>query len=177
MTTPALQRLTSSPRSVSASIHVAGLFIFAASLSWLPNISNPLHKGFGGPYQFLTFIALMLSALTFVVGLLADLHPRQPLFALRNILSICATPLEILITALYWSLRAVDKRLVVPPGHGVPFLPDLGLHAMPAVMLTLDLILLSPPWSVDTYHAMVLGLVSAFMYWVWLEYCFSRNGW
>jgi len=110
MTTHALQRLTSSPRSVSAIIHVTGLLFFAESFSWLPNITNPLHNGFGGSYQFLTFIALTISTITFGVSLfLAGVSLCKQLFTLKNILSICATPLEVLVSILYWSLRAVDE--------------------------------------------------------------------
>jgi FAR-17a/AIG1-like protein len=173
----ALQRPTSSPRSVSAIIHVAGLLFFAAAFSWLPNITNPLHSGFGSHYQFLTFIALTISTITFGVGLLADISLSEQLFALKNILSVCATPLEVLVSILYWSLRAVDKSLVVPPGHELPFVPDFGFHAVPAIMLTLDLMLLSPPWSIKAYSAMTLGSVLVFLYWGWIEYCFSLNGW
>lgn len=172
-----MQRFGSSLRSVSAVIHVAGLLLFAAAFSWLPNITNPLHNGFGGSYQFLTIIALTISTITFGVGLLADISLNEQLFALKNILSVCATPLEVLVSVLYWSLRAVDKRFVVPPGHELPFIPDYGFHAMPAIMLTLDLMLLSPPWSIKAYSAMTLGSVLAFLYWNWIEYCFSLNGW
>ncbi|KAI9726555.1 MAG: hypothetical protein M1834_008997 [Cirrosporium novae-zelandiae] len=177
---------SSSPRSVSALIiiiHVTGLLFFAASFSWLPNITNPLHNGFGGSYQFLTFIALTISTITFGVGLLADLSPlsKQQLFALKSMLSVyAATPLEVLVSILYWSVRTVDKRFVMPPGHELPFIPDLGFHAVPAVMLTLDLMLSrrSPPWSsIKAYSTITLDSVLALLYWAWVEYCFSLNGW
>jgi hypothetical protein len=176
MITHALPRLASS-RSVSVIIHLAGLLFFAASFSWLSNITNPLRNGFGGSYQYLIIIALTISVITFGVGLLADVSLSEQLFALKNILSVCATPLEVLVSILYWSLRAADKRLVVPPGHELPFIPDFSLHAMPAIMLTLDLMLLSPPWSIKAYIAMTLSAVLAFLYWAWIEYCFSLNGW
>jgi hypothetical protein len=126
MTTHALQQFTSSPRSVSSIIHVAGILLFAMSFSWLPNITNPIHKGFGSHYQFLTFIALTMSAITFGLGLLSDNLYNEHLFALKNILSVCATPLEVLVSILYWPLRAYDKSLVMPPGHELPFIPDIG---------------------------------------------------
>ena len=166
-----------SPRVVSAIIHVMGLSLFAAALSWLPNISNPLHNGFGGPYQFLTFIALTMSATTFGVALLADLTLSKQLFALKNVLSVCATPLEVLIAILYWGLRALEKRWVVPPGHELPFIPDFGFHGMPAITLTLDMMLLSPPCTIRARDAMILGFAMVFLYWSWVEYCFSLNGW
>ncbi|RFU28959.1 hypothetical protein B7463_g7398, partial [Scytalidium lignicola] len=177
MTTNAMQKQLSSSRSISTILHVVGLLFFAAAFSWLPNITNPLHDGFGGSYQFLTIIALTLSTITFLVGFLADVSLSAPLFALKNIFSICATPLEMLVTILYWSLRAIDKRFVVPPGHELPFIPDLGFHAMPGIMLTLDLMLLSPPLTIKAYGAMTLDSALIFLYWGWVEYCFSLNGW
>jgi hypothetical protein len=176
MITRPLQRFASSPRSVSAIVHVAGLLSFAASFSWLPNVTNPLHNGFGGSYQFLTFIALTISTITFGVGLLADISPSKQLFALKNTLSVCATPLEVLVSILYWGLRVADKMFVVPLGHEFPFIPDFGFHAMPAVLLTLGFMLLSPPWSIKAYSAMTLSSVLAFLYWGWIEYCFLLDG-
>jgi hypothetical protein len=177
MTTHALQRLTSSPRSVSFIIHVTGLLLFATSFSWLPNITNPVHNGFGGHYQFLTFIALTMSAITFGLGLLADVLRDEHIFALKNTLSVCATPLEVLVSILYWPLRVYDKILVMPHGYELPFIPDFGFHAMPAIMLALDFMLLSPPSSIKAYNAMTLELMLVFLYWGWIEYCFSINRW
>ncbi|EXJ89468.1 hypothetical protein A1O3_02535 [Capronia epimyces CBS 606.96] len=176
-TTPALQRLTSSPRSVSATIHATGLLCFAASFVWLPNITNPLHRGFGGSYQFLTIIALTLSTMTFATGFVADLSQNTRLAALKSRLSVCATPLELLVTISYWGLRCIDKTLVVPPGHEVPFIPDFGFHAMPGIMIILDLMLLSPPWSIKADGALALNSFMALSYLAWLEYCFSQNRW
>lgn len=48
---------------------------------------------------------------------------------------------------------------------------------MPAIMLTLDLMFLSPPWTVQGYGAMTISMTIAFLYWGWVELCFSKNGW
>jgi hypothetical protein len=61
--------------------------------------------------------------------------------------------------------------------HELPFIPDFGFHGMPAVILTTDLMGLSPPWSIKAYSAMTFGSVLTFLYWAWVEYCFSLNGW
>lgn len=177
MTTHALHRLATSQRSVSCTIHLTGLLFFAASFVWLPNITNPLHNGFGGSYQFLTIIALTMSTITFGVGLLGDIFLCAPIFALKNKLSLCATPLDVLVSILYWTLHTIDKRLVIPPGHELPFIPDFGFHALPAVMLTLDFMLFGPHWSIKASTAMTLSLLLAVSYWTWVEYCFSRNRW
>ncbi|KAK1757529.1 FAR-17a/AIG1-like protein [Echria macrotheca] len=172
-----LQRLSSPSRSLSALVHVLGLLSFAASFDYMKRFPNPLHQGFGGNYQFLTIIGLSLATATFAVGLLADLTLSPQLFRLKNVLSVCSAPLEVLISVLYWGISAIDKKLVVPPELALPLLPDFGFHAMPAIMLSLDLILLSPPWTIRAYGAWTISMVIAFLYWFWIEYCFAMNGW
>ncbi|KAK0754026.1 FAR-17a/AIG1-like protein [Schizothecium vesticola] len=172
-----LQRLAAPSRSFSAAVHLIGLASFSASFRYLQSFPNPLHLGFGGDYQFLTIIGLAVATATFAVGLLADLTLNPQLFALKNVLSVCSAPLEVLVSVLYWGLCAIDRSLVVPPELALPLLPDFGFHAMPAIMLSIDLILLSPPWTIRAYGAMALSTAIAFLYWFWIEYCFSVNGW
>lgn len=165
------------PRSISAIVHAVGLVLFAASFSWLSGHTNPVHKGFGGAFQFLTFIALAMSMATFSVGFIADLWPSRCLSGLKNKLSLCCTPLNVFLTLFYWPLRIADKYIVMAPGHEVPLVPDLGFHAIPAIFLTLDAMLLNPLWTINAYSATALGSLVAFSYWGWVEYCFSHNGW
>lgn len=165
------------PRSISTVVHTTGLALFAASFSWLSGHTNPVHEGFGGAFQFLTFIALALSTATFSVGLLADLWPSRRLSSLKYMLSLCCAPLDVFLTVFYWPIRMADKSFVMAPGHEVPFIPDFGFHAVPAIFLTLDVMLLAPAWTVDASSATALGSLVAFSYWGWVEYCFSQNGW
>jgi len=172
-----LQRLASPSRTVSLLLHVIGLGCFTASFRWLSQFEHPITEAFGGHFQFLTNIGLILAALTFASGLLADLTGIEGLFLVKNAFSVCSAPLEVLISLLYWGIRAIDKKLIIPDGFQLDFLPDIGFHLVPAVMLTLDLLLLSPPWTVTAYSAMSLSMVLAFLYWGWVEFCFSKNGW
>ncbi len=55
-------------------------------------------------------------------------------------------------------------------------LPDIGFHLMPALLLTIDLLFLSPPWTIHALPAMGLSSVIAFGYWFWVEHCFKHNG-
>lgn len=48
---------------------------------------------------------------------------------------------------------------------------------MPAVLLTLDLLFLSPPWTIHALPAMGISSVLAFGYWAWVEECYRHNGW
>ncbi|OTA89704.1 hypothetical protein M434DRAFT_398420 [Hypoxylon sp. CO27-5] len=172
-----LQRLTSPSRHVSLLVHLAGILSFAASFKFLFGWETPMSAAFGGHFQFLTIIGLALALCTFIVGFLADVTLSSRLFELKNILSVCSAPLEVLISILYWGLCAIDKSLVFPPEFQLDFLPDFGFHAAPALFLAIDLLLLSPPWTIHGYSALALSELLAFLYWFWVEYCYSRNGW
>ena len=66
-----------------------------------------------------------MASLTFAFGLLADLSLSPRLFAIKNMLSVCSAPLEVLVSILYWGIGAIDRSLIVPPDLELPFLPDL----------------------------------------------------
>lgn len=181
-------------KGLSTILHAAGLLSFAATFCWLPHTTNPLHRGVGGPFQFLTVIALSLSTVVFALGLAADINPRSslPFYIKTRLSALTATPLALLVGILYWSNRAAAAGGLIPRGHEVPFVPDLGLHVVPVAALTLDLLLpalkmdLLLPRSTAAAMAMAAvrgrdglahGAVLMFTYWAWLEYCFSHNGW
>lgn len=54
---------------------------------------------------------------------------------------------------------------------------DIGFHAIPAIVLSFDLFLLSPPWTITALPAMGVSTGIAFGYWFWVELCFQQNGW
>ncbi|KAI1328279.1 FAR-17a/AIG1-like protein [Xylariaceae sp. FL0255] len=172
-----LQRLAAPSRQFSGLLHAAGICSFLASFQFLFAWETPMSAAYGGHFQFLTIIGLALSLVTFVVGLLADLTLSSGLFKVKNILAVCAAPLEVLISILYWGICFIDKSLVFPPEFQLAFLPDFGFHAAPGLFLALDLLLLSPPWTIHGYGAMGISQTLAFLYWFWVEYCFTRNGW
>ncbi len=120
-----LQRLSSPSRTFSAVLHIIGFLSFSASFEYLHRFPTPVHDGVGGSFQFLTIIGLALATATFAFGLLADLTLSPLVFDIKNILSVCSAPLEVLISLLYWGICAIDKTLVVPPEFQLPFLPDL----------------------------------------------------
>lgn len=172
-----LQRLRAPSRSLSLILHGAGIVSFLLSFQFLYTWETPLTNSFGGNYQFLTIIGLSLSLITFVVAFLADLTLSSQLFQLKNSLAVISAPLEILITTLYWGLCAIDKSLVFPPEYRLDILPDVGFHAAPGILLALDLLFFSPPWTIERNNALVLSVGFAFGYWAWVEYCFGHNGW
>jgi hypothetical protein len=177
MTRHPQQRLASPSRTLSLLLHLAGLASFTASFRFLAQWETPMAHSYGGNYQFLTILGLATATATFAAGAAADVLGSRALFALKNRLAVVSTPLEVLVTVLYWGLCAIDRTLVIPPEFALDLLPDVGFHAAPGVFLAIDLLLFSPPWTVRAYSAVMTGLVFAFGYWFWVEYCFSKNGW
>lgn len=50
------------------------------------------------------------------------------------------------------------------------------MHLFPAVLLLVDTLLLSPPWTVGVLPALVAPAAIGTGYWFWLEHCYSHNG-
>ncbi|GLA50318.1 hypothetical protein AnigIFM63604_006371 [Aspergillus niger] len=109
-----LQRLSSPSRGFSALVHSLGLASFFFSFKYMHENPNRANEAYGWHFQYLTVIGLTLATLTFTAGLLADMTLSARLFLAKNLLSVCSAPMEVLISILYWGLRLIDKRLVVP---------------------------------------------------------------
>jgi len=171
-----LQRLSSPSRGLSSTLHVLGLASFAYSFNYLTANPNHINSSYGWHFQYLTIIGLFLATLTFILGLLADITLSPSLFAVKNVLSMCSAPMEVLISTLYWGLRAIDPTLVVPAELELPLTSDLGFHAAPSILLLIDLLFLSPPWTISVVPAVALSGVIAFAYWFWIEMCYQHNG-
>jgi hypothetical protein len=63
----------------------------------------------------------------------------------------------------------VDPALVVPKELELPLGVDLSFHLAPALFLLVDLLLLSPPWTINFVPALGLSTGIAFAYWFWIE--------
>ncbi|RDW64208.1 hypothetical protein BP5796_10710 [Coleophoma crateriformis] len=171
-----LQRLESPSRSASALIHTLGLVSFSLTFKYLLDFPTFINSSYGWHFQYLTILGLSVATLTFVCALLADLTLSPTLFRAKNILALCSTPLEVLISILYWGISAIDRSLVVPPEIHIAPWADIGFHAMPSILLTLDLLFFSPPWTLGHVPAMGLSSAIAVGYWAWVEECFRHNG-
>ncbi|CEJ56752.1 hypothetical protein PMG11_02950 [Penicillium brasilianum] len=172
-----LQRWPSPSRGISALVHATGLASFLWSFKYMHENPNQANEAYGWHFQYLTVIGLSLSTLTFIVAFLADVTLSHRLFLIKNLLSVCCAPMEVLISVLYWGLRVIDERLVLPEWAVIPLHADLGFHAVPSIVMLIDLLLLSPPWTISALPALGLSGVIAFAYWFWVEQCFSNNGW
>ncbi|KAK4234297.1 UPF0641 membrane protein [Achaetomium macrosporum] len=137
----------------------------------------PFSTAYGWHFQFLTIIGLAVALLSFVLGIFADLTLSPALFRAKNAVAVVATPLRVVISILYWGIRFIDPQLLFQGDLELDLLSDLGFHFAPAVFLTLDLILFSPPWTIPAYTIMALSIGFAFAYWYWVELCYQHNGW
>ncbi|PLB45292.1 hypothetical protein P170DRAFT_513316 [Aspergillus steynii IBT 23096] len=172
-----LQRVPSPSRGLSALVHLVGLSSFIWSFKFMHDNPNRANEAYGWHFQYLTVIGLALSTLTFAVGLMADVTLSARLFLVKNLFSMCSAPMEVLISILYWSLRLIDERLVIPTWAVIPLHADVSFHAVPSIVLLIDLLLLSPPWTITIVPALGLSSTIAFGYWIWIEHCFAHNGW
>lgn len=172
-----LQRHSSPSRSFSLLLHIVGVVSFSYNFRFLTLWETPFSDAYGWHFQFLTIIGLSLAFVSFALGALADLTLSSTLFQAKNVISIVATPLEVVISILYWGLCLISRDLVFPDEFSLPLHIDIGFHLAPAVFLTLDLVLLSPPWTIPGYSVMSLSTVLGFAYWYWVELCHSKNGW
>ncbi|KAL8991957.1 MAG: hypothetical protein Q9169_007496 [Polycauliona sp. 2 TL-2023] len=143
-----LQRLKSPALGLSSVLHFAGLSSFAASYKYLIDYPTLMNEAYGWHFQYLTIIGLTLSTLTFLLASLADITSSPTLFRLKTNFSILATPLSVLITTLYTALISIDKSLVIPPEFQLGVWADISFHAVPAIVLTIDFLLFSPPWGI-----------------------------
>jgi hypothetical protein len=141
------------------------------------------NDSFGWHLQFLTIIGITICTACFTFGLIADITNNTTCFTIKNYISLVAAPIEIVISILYWGLRAIDTGLVVPPDFPLPpFLYDLTFHFFPALVTAIDTILLSPPWPSSPMNpnapliTLVLSTSVVFLYWFWIEVCYSYNG-
>jgi hypothetical protein len=145
---------------------------------------SPLqNESFGWHLQFLTILGITICTTCFIFGLVADVTNNVTCFTIKNYIALVAAPIEIVISILYWGLRAISRDLVVPPDLPLPpFLYDLTFHFFPALLLAIDALLLSPPWPSSPMNPqapllmLVMSTAVAFLYWWWIEICYLYNG-
>ncbi|KAJ4138789.1 hypothetical protein NW768_002662 [Fusarium equiseti] len=164
-------------RSSRALLHVLGVSSFTFSFYLLTTWDSNYSRSFGWYFQLLTVVGLALSLVTFSLGLIADVTLNNVFSEAKDTIAVLATPLEVLIAVLYWSIRMHDPALLMPEDLVIDPLPDLGFHLVPAVLLVLDLLLWSPRATIATRSMMSLSTVLAVIYWCWIELCFYKNGW
>ncbi|KAI8142188.1 FAR-17a/AIG1-like protein [Fennellomyces sp. T-0311] len=136
----------------------------------------PAEIGYGGIFQFLTIIGLTLATVTFALKVIRFLIPGA-LGAVYKSIAYIATPMEGLISLLYWPMILYSKDLL--QHEEIPFvlpLPlDMSLHLWPAVLLWIDFLVFDVDFQRSKLHVGAIYVFTIF-YLGWTSYCFARNG-
>ncbi|PWN51369.1 hypothetical protein IE53DRAFT_386269 [Violaceomyces palustris] len=174
------------------SLGLASCYYGFSSIELISQITgNDLFLLYGGRYQFLTLCGLYLTGLTLVLALLNDLLPTIPaLKSIKTFLLGFVMPAEVLITFLYWGLRALDPSLLVPPRDVydpldptrvlrqevilIPLFMDATLHAFPGLFLLADFLLFSEPFK-SIRRTGLSCIAFTIAYSLWVEKCASVN--
>ena len=74
-------------------------------------------------------------------------------------------------------MNQIDPKLVVPE-WAPPLNPlaDLGFHLVPTVVMIVDILFFSPPWTITVFPSLGLTSGIAIAYWFWVEECYKHNG-
>ncbi|KAI9313411.1 FAR-17a/AIG1-like protein-domain-containing protein [Dichotomocladium elegans] len=166
---------TSSKRYARLVLNTLGLASNCYGFSMINGIFPP-YIGFGGIFQFLTMIGLALATFAFALKIIRFFVPGA-LGGLYKYIAYVVTPMEGLISVLYWPMVLYNKELLM--NQEVPFaLPlhlDMALHLWPAVLLWIDFLVFDVDFVRSRAH---VGIIYVFtlVYLAWSTYCFSRNG-
>lgn len=70
----------------------------------------------------------------------------------------------------------IDPKLLEQPwSPRLPLSADITFHLVPAVALIVDLLFLSPPYTIAFLPALGLSACIASGYWLWIEECYRHN--
>lgn len=143
--------------------------------------------------EYLTIVGVVCTGVTMAIAALRDLLPAvKALSTLKRALLLITMPLESVITAIYWPLLIFAQDLILSrppnqPGVGepsafadqdlalfrLPLHKDLVMHAVPAVVLLIDFLLLEPKYTppASTIGAIALVVAVGGTYTSWIEHC------
>ncbi|CAO3614466.1 unnamed protein product [Cunninghamella blakesleeana] len=133
-------------------------------------------EAFGGHFQYLTIIGLSIATIAFAVNIIRVFSPTA-LELTYDIVYHIATPLEAIISVLYWTMvLCIGPELLIPKDiEPIPLIFDLGLHLFSTIILWVDLFFFKPHFQRSWKHFVyIYGFV--FFYYGWSYYCKTKNG-
>ncbi|GAN10774.1 integral membrane protein [Mucor ambiguus] len=131
--------------------------------------------GYGGHFQFLTVVGLLVTTLSFTVRIINLL--TGTLGPVYEALTAIATPVEGLISALYWPIVLYDKKMLVPDDtiFDLPLALDISLHLIPTIVCWADFMIFNTKFKRSPIH--ILAIYAFTMaYFVWVNVCYEHNG-
>ena len=145
----------------------------------------PINITYGWHFQYLTVLSMSVSTMAFFLAISADLRSLMTsgddglvgqMRGMKEAISCVAAPAEILVTSLYFGLRAISSDLVIPEWARLPLTLDLSLHLAPTIFQLVDFLYFSPQWNISERQALRLSIILACLYWLWIERCRRMNG-
>jgi hypothetical protein len=126
----------------------------------------------------LTVLGLCTACASHFLGLLSTLTGSKILGKWKLFMTTLSTPLELLVTMVYWSIKSYDPMLLVNPAiqKRLPLFLDVSLHMLPAVFGLFDVLLFNPVWTVTISSVLKGYTMFAVGYWIWVHHTFSQNG-
>ncbi|KAJ8653572.1 hypothetical protein O0I10_010719 [Lichtheimia ornata] len=136
---------------------------------------NPYATGFGGHFQYLTILGLTTATLACAVKLVRFFVPGA-MEVCYEVLTNIATPMEGLISLLYWSMVFLEPTLLIPEDMPpIPVVVDCALHLYPALFLWIDFLVFNINFKRSPRHvAVIYGFAMFYLAWSWL--CQTQNG-
>ncbi|KAI8095305.1 FAR-17a/AIG1-like protein-domain-containing protein [Thamnidium elegans] len=131
--------------------------------------------GYGGQFQYLTIIGLTIATTSLVVRIINLLTGfLKPVY---ETLSAIATPVEGLISILYWPIVLYDRTLLLPEGleYDLPLILDLSIHLIPTIVCWIDLLVYNKDFKRSPTHILAI-YIFGLSYFYWANLCFENNG-
>ncbi|KAL1934824.1 hypothetical protein VTP01DRAFT_7006 [Rhizomucor pusillus] len=136
---------------------------------------NPYAVGFGGHFQYLTILGLSTATLAFAVKMYRFFVPGG-LQGFYEVVTNIATPLEGLVSVMYWAMVFIDPELLIPKDMPpIPNIVDFALHLYPAMFLWSDFLIFNADFKRSPRHvALIYACAALYLAWSW--YCQTKNG-
>lgn len=151
-------------------LNIISLIIASYGVLKISEIQLPDHLKDAGHYQFLTNISLLVSMITFILGLIAHVSKSPVIFKIKNFVHTFAFIAEAVVTSVYWPLRLFFLKLLVKNGQiRIGLLTDLSIHLMPLVSLAVDFFFFMPNFAIPAYLVFFGCLALTSGYWLWLQ--------
>ncbi|KAL7316934.1 hypothetical protein PS15m_003356 [Mucor circinelloides] len=131
--------------------------------------------GYGGHFQFLTIVGLLVATLSFAVRIVNLLTGTlRPVY---EALTAIATPVEGLISVLYWPIVLYDKKMLVPDDtiFDLPLALDVSLHLIPTIVCWVDFMVFNTGFKRSPVHILAIYTFTM-LYFLWVNICYEHNG-
>ncbi|KAI7906292.1 FAR-17a/AIG1-like protein-domain-containing protein [Cokeromyces recurvatus] len=131
--------------------------------------------GYSGHFQFLTIVGLLVATLSSFARIINLLTGK--LQVIYESLTAIATPVEGLISILYWPIMLYDKEMLVPKDtiFDLPLKLDLSLHLFPTIVCWIDFMGFNRGFKRSPIHIFSIYFFT-FLYYVWVNVCYEHNG-